>query len=221
MRPLSLFEATTCLRYIDTAYRNDQRPYIVDNLGVLHVAISGTDSARDVLKDLDVRRVPFRYGGKVHAGFESVYRDVIREVLARAATATEVVVSGHSLGGAVAGMVALAVATEFPTMPIRVYTFGAPQAGNGRFKRLFKRRIPESLRVVNDHDPIPQSLSWFYRHLPRKLHLGPNGKRLPAMRSFGRRLVYWLGLVRDTKDHHVSGYESVVRQAMSRHLDIY
>jgi predicted lipase len=220
MRPTSLAEAVTCLRYIETAYRQNERPLMVESFGTLFIAISGTDSPTDVLSDLQVHRVSFRYGGHVHGGFEDVYRRVAHQVLARAANATDIVVCGHSMGGAVANLLALAIAHEFPQAVLRVYTFGAPGCGDGTFKRLYKRMVPRSLRVINDHDPIPLACNWFYHHVPAKLHLGGDGRRLKRLKSFWLRLLYWVGWFRDRRDHYVSSYEHVVRLARTRNVDI-
>lgn len=50
--------------------------------------------------------------------------------------------TGHSLGGAVASLMALETNVLFPINPIYVYNFGSPRVGNRSFAKLFNQKVP-------------------------------------------------------------------------------
>ncbi|RKP30787.1 alpha/beta-hydrolase [Metschnikowia bicuspidata] len=113
------------------------------------VALRGTRSLADTLADLNIDMTPYVSAGgsvppcgdlcKVHAGFHASYRAVVDVVepfleteLQKGGPHTNVVVVGHSLGGAVALLVALhclALGVE----NTRVVTMGQPLVGNRPF----------------------------------------------------------------------------------------
>ncbi len=67
--------------------------------------------------------------------------------------ATPLVLTGHSLGGALATLAAMQLHRRKP----RLITFGAPRVGNPAFAERFAQLIPpgRALRVGNYWDPIP------------------------------------------------------------------
>ncbi|CAB3400768.1 unnamed protein product [Caenorhabditis bovis] len=70
--------------------------------------------------------------------------------------------TGHSLGGAIATLTAFRIAFRQYSTKIKVHTFGEPRVGDMRFANYFSDVIPYAFRVVHSTDPVP--------HLP-PLHL--------------------------------------------------
>ncbi len=85
--------------------------------------------------------------------------DFLRKTLA--STQAELIVTGHSLGGALATMVALWLQDQLPkgggpvNVRITPYTFAAPTAGNQAFANLYDAKFPNSSRYVNSRDLVP------------------------------------------------------------------
>mmetsp|Transcript_44241 Transcript_44241/g.90288 ORF Transcript_44241/g.90288 Transcript_44241/m.90288 type:complete len:311 (-) Transcript_44241:194-1126(-) len=107
----------------------------------------------------------------VHSGFyddwKSVQDDVyhaIDQILADHPSA-EVWVTGHSLGGALAALCALALRTSHlpPSSHVGLYTFGQPRVGNVDFAQFFSEKLPGAIRVVHQDDVVP--------HLPPKSNM--------------------------------------------------
>jgi hypothetical protein len=68
----------------------------------------------------------------------------------------EVYITGHSLGGAMASLVATElVLKKLVSTPPVLYTFGQPRTGDGKFAALVTKSIPRAYRVVNANDPVP------------------------------------------------------------------
>jgi triacylglycerol lipase len=105
-----------------------------------------------------------RSGAKMHRGFASAYMSVRKQIhnyLNRAAS--NVTVTGHSLGGALATLCAVDIQYNFSNkVAVDIYTFGAPRVGNNGFRESFNRRVPNSYRFVYGMDIVPA--------LPRPWH---------------------------------------------------
>lgn len=69
-----------------------------------------------------------------------------------------IILTGHSMGAALATIAALDIAVNFPSLAhrVRLITFGSPPVGNPRFVKLFKRKLPKehTWRVVFQRDFI-------------------------------------------------------------------
>lgn len=86
---------------------------------------------------------------------------------------TDVLATGHSLGGAIASHFAAEVATRFPGQyNILGYTFGAPRIGNTVYAAWFHETVPDFFRVVNYNDPVPNLIAsdgGNYAHSPQEI----------------------------------------------------
>jgi len=139
--------------------------------------------------------------GRIHGGFGSVFREemiglssmhsLLQGLAGRAVrcasdgTAGEpikVIVTGHSLGGALALLGASYMQSILPrsrgiSFPVYGVTFGAPRVGNRGFVDGITRVIPANrlFRVVHGNDPVPVlpiPLPFGYRHAGTKIKVG-------------------------------------------------
>lgn len=135
------------------------------------IAIRGTDKIIEWL--IDAEFVPTSFtevpaAGHVEDGFLSVYRTLnglmpdgktpqdLHAFLKAQAPGGNVVVTGHSLGGAVANLLALDAAVNDGATSLALYTFAAPKTGFGEFATLFTQKVPNSVRVYNEPDIVPK-----------------------------------------------------------------
>jgi triacylglycerol lipase len=162
--------------------RSTDTQCLVQRVGdVLFVVFPGTDSIADWQTDLRAAKVEHPRGGKVHAGFKSAWKSVMWAVTdnlcQRGNSVGDVVVCGHSLGGALAVLCAFEL-IHLPFIPsVQCYTFGQPRVGNGSFTRYFNANLhDETYRIVNEHDPVPYLPPWLmgYRHAGTEVFLGKN-----------------------------------------------
>ena len=154
--------------------------------GCLAISFRGTDNMSDWRSNCSAWRVPWDETlttterrvqsvtvglvvPTVHSGFLTVWRRMRTRVMAQVerhfaggldTAGNELLITGHSLGGAIAVLCAYDIAC---TMSSRfgklirtpaVYTFGAPRVGNGAFANAYDRRVPRTFRVVNEKDPV-------------------------------------------------------------------
>jgi len=176
------------------------------------VAFRGTEpgSARDVATDVrttnrcaaPVARFAFADGAaeplaqaRVHAGFAAAYASVRRHVRAAldaalqghngAGPAATLLVTGHSLGGALATLCAADVAETWHAagLPaarrplLLVHTFGSPRVGDAHFASRFAQLVPHALRFVAGKDLVPSlpPAAMGFAHAGAGVHLPHTG----------------------------------------------
>jgi triacylglycerol lipase len=111
---------------------------------------------------------------KMHAGFIKAYLSVrqrIHETVERSAM-SQWIVTGHSLGGALATLCGLDIQYNFSAqVTVSVYTFGAPKVGNEAFVESYNRRVPDTSRFVYGNDIVTKLPRWWqgYRHVDREI----------------------------------------------------
>lgn len=110
--------------------------------------------------------------GAVHRGFFTQMnsaRAKIEDLLTRheAAGGTRVIVSGHSLGGAMSVLCATLMQSRFPNLEIELITFGAPTPAMPKFGGLVTERLDGRVTMVaHDGDPVPCIPPGFFFDLP-------------------------------------------------------
>jgi len=140
------------------------------------VIYRGTDNIAGWIADFNIVKV--RYASvphaQVHKGFYDAYlldTQRVKQLLSSAqkecGACNEVVVAGHSLGGAIATISALDLVSQ-TNKTFSLYTFGSPRVGNSAFASYVKSKIPEIYRMTNDRDPVPHLplKSMSYYHVP-------------------------------------------------------
>ncbi|KAM3356788.1 hypothetical protein P3S68_023502 [Capsicum galapagoense] len=149
----------------------------------LVVAFRGTEQTKwkDLVTDLMLVPAglnPERIGGdfkeevQVHSGFLSAYDSVRIRLISLIKKAIDyrdddldlpnkwhVYVTGHSLGGALATLLALELSSsqlaKRGAMRVTMYNFGSPRVGNKKFAEVYNEKVKDSWRVVNHRDIIP------------------------------------------------------------------
>lgn len=102
---------------------------------------------------------------RIHAGYWEAWNDIREKVLRCilshiylnqnevAAKYSQILVCGHSLGGALAQLCALNLSL-MTGLSICVYTLGAPRIGGRTFAKLMNERVPYNYRIIMVKDPI-------------------------------------------------------------------
>lgn len=139
----------------------------------------------------------------VHAGFNSYVDTVLRAavvdensrfkgVFASVAAKPEayLILTGHSLGGAVATLLGERLASlGLDKDKFTVVTFGAPAIGNAEFAEQYADKI-NLYRITNTKDPVPGSLQTFFR----------------GYKQFGQQQKYDMNVKRSGMQHDIAMY---------------
>lgn len=145
----------------ETSANKTSTEYLVaENGSALYISFTGSNEKKDFLSLYGKYESFLGTSYPVHNGFVKAWKQVEKEILAlvRQKKASAIIVSGHSKGGSVAGVAALALLSEgFPVT--EVTTFGAPpifkiprDESDAAFKATSgKSRILERLNNISTH----------------------------------------------------------------------
>ena len=158
--------------------------------GDVVVALRGTEGILEWLTDAQFNWVtcPFLVGaGHTEDGFTDMYTSLRTGVAADApgvvaAMATlpfalpvgAVTVCGHSLGGALATLLALDLAANSTFDSPTVYTYASPRTGDPSFVSTYDQVVPNTFRIANRTDLVPKlPFPPFYEHVGGLFDLNP------------------------------------------------
>ena len=144
------------------------------------IAIRGTEGIREWIHDFEflAAKCPFLAGaGKTDDGFTAIYNSLrvavtsARLVDAVAAlpfnhAVNSLTICGHSLGGALATLLALDVAANTNFMNPAIYTYASPRTGDPLFAHTYNQVVPNTYRIANRVDIVPNlPLPPLYEHV--------------------------------------------------------
>jgi endonuclease G, mitochondrial len=153
---------------------DDTQCFVASTASAILVAFRGSESTGDWMANLNAFALARRYG-TVHRGFYGQFLAVQSrlESLLRRLTGRPILVTGHSLGGALATIAAAEWQGRFPVDG--VYTFGQPAVGRGAFQPFMARNYgARFFRFVNNNDIVPRVPPNF-SHVGRLYHFDSAG----------------------------------------------
>lgn len=100
-----------------------------------------------------------RNAPKVHSGFYAAYESIQERVLGHIKQLNQqyprhVLVTGHSLGGALAALCSFDLVVQLRITNVTCTTFGCPRVGNHAFAKRFKRVVPATFAFINASDLV-------------------------------------------------------------------
>jgi hypothetical protein len=161
-----------------------------DVTGEVVIAIRGTEGILEWINDAEflLVRCPFLPGaGHTEDGFTAMYNSLRTGAVAGSPSVVDalgslpfklpvssVTICGHSLGGALATLLALDVAANSRFTDPTIYTYAAPRAGDPLFASTFNQVLKNSLRIANRIDLVPKlPLPPVYEHVEKLFDLNP------------------------------------------------
>jgi predicted lipase len=198
---------------------NQIRGFLGVRDGIAIVSIKGTASLKDAEIDANIERREFN-GTMVHSGFYNCYKAVRNDVMQFVRKHEHVLITGHSLGAAIASLLAVAIALD-THVDLSIATFGSPRVGDNAFVNLFNSLIKDSVRVVHEFDIVTRVPKAGFNHVDTLLHLNDNGQKVGRFRSacnFLRDLVSFGEIVladldgEALRNHHVAAYVRAARK---------
>lgn len=167
---------------------DDTQCFVAKSADVVVVSFRGTESLADWIANLNVVGSTRSYG-IVHRGFHGGFRAVepqLRNALANLGT-RKLLLTGHSLGGALA---TIAASEWYNDIPVSwIYTYGQPAVGKGRFSPVFAQRYSGKLfRFVNNNDIVPRVPPTF-DHIGTLYHFDARGVLRPRLEAVAQDAI--------------------------------
>jgi lipase (class 3) len=161
----------------------------VKQAGDVVIAIRGTVGILEWIHDAEFAQVPCPFlagAGHTEDGFTDMYMSlrtgaapgsptVVSALAKLPQPVTSVTICGHSLGGALATLLALDVAANTAFTAPAVYTYGSPRTGDSLFASTYDQVVKNSHRVVNRLDVVTTLPPTFvgYEHVLTPDELNP------------------------------------------------
>jgi endonuclease G len=154
----------------------DDQCFVASNSDTALVAFRGSSNFGNWFANLKVATIGRPYGS-VHRGFYHAMLDLREAVLAELADLgkNRVLLTGHSLGGAMALLFALDAPDDLPIR--QILTFGQPAVGTDpTFVSAARDRFGDVLvRIVNDNDIVPTVPPRPYQHVGKMFQFDDAG----------------------------------------------
>jgi hypothetical protein len=150
--------------------------------GDVVIAIRGTEGIQEWIHDAEFLMVPTPFlagAGHTEDGFTAVYLSMTTSLdpscptvtkalptLAFPKPVTSLTICGHSLGGALATLLALDVAANTPFKNPAAYTYASPRTGGPQFAATYNQVVPNTIRIAGRIDLVPKlPLPPIYEHV--------------------------------------------------------
>jgi predicted lipase len=205
-------------KYTNELYQTHVNILNINN--TLYICFRGTSSLRDWKINLDSRLIQQNKNDdifKVHKGFYTQYnsiKNIITSYIVQNYTYNNIVICGHSLGGALATICAFDLYDNIYNNNITCVTFGSPRVGDKNFVRLYNKYNINTHRIVISGDPVPKwPLNGNYIHIcccmyfkNKKIFIKPN----KAYVSIKRFLIYILNCDYNLYSHDMDNYINIL-----------
>lgn len=179
--------------------------FVAKKPGAVFVSFRGTELPEEWLCDFEAIPATCDIGsGAVHGGFQKIY-DVVRDSVLNSVQPAlgdgdQLLITGHSLGAALA--ILFADDALSLTHNIRICTFAGPRVGLDDFVSTYNKNLPETTRVVNRWDivpnvPVPAPPDCLYEHVDALLAID-GGFTFDLKHAHSLPLSYLPGLKKQT-----------------------
>ena len=198
----------------------------------------GTKLPQDWMTDLACTPVRFDWVftggpaiGQIHAGFGHCLSDGLSSIVSALSSRDKtkpLLITGHSLGGALAALTGVYFNVFGASVPTAsaIYTFGQPRIGLHDFCNTYARLLPNKLvRFVNKQDLVPRVpfRGWDYSDEGTMIHFDSSGRPsiessewqsflARSLQSFQDFFEILSHLGADVGDHSMAGYQDLVEQ---------
>lgn len=145
--------------------KTDTNGYVgyLDSQETIFVVFRGSSSLANWYTNLDLITVPYSAcdGCLAHEGFMYAFSQVKEQVYANVKflqekyPAFKIVVTGHSLGGALATLTSLDMIQNGFPKEIQLVTFGQPRVGNVNFAEFASASLLNPIRITHYRDSVP------------------------------------------------------------------
>jgi hypothetical protein len=215
--------------------RNERRSELIvsigyiaqDETGNVVIAIRGTHGVHEWIHDVLYEAVPCPFlaeAGHTEDGFTDMYMSLRvtaeheSKRLVKFVAEMEfprpmksLTICGHSLGAALATLLALDLVANTQYKDLALYNFASPRTGDERFAKVFNRMVPKTYRIANGKDLVTEIPPLFLSHTKRYAHVEATSVLVPHPGVKEHLLCM----------HHLSTYTHLMAKEAGLNLEEY
>ena len=132
---------------------------MIDKNQRLWIIFRGTQTYNDILNDIQYSQVPYKGNNNVHKGFYKLFKSLSEQIFKTIdlCNPTQIIITGHSLGAAIATLTAIEVHAQYPHIQLKGVGFASPRVGDRGFVKSFNNIDSiEWTSIINIEDIVPQ-----------------------------------------------------------------
>ncbi len=173
--------------------KTSTQAFSVVDADLLYLAFRGTEADNPIDWIADAKFAPILgvYGTSVHSGFREALDEVWDEIAPVVAAAGKpAVITGHSLGAALATLAAARL-DDAGHRVAALHTYGQPRTGHRDFSEAFESKLGDvSYRFINHIDLVTRIplLLQSYRHIGKRVYFDASG--VLHMNASGWRIAF-------------------------------
>jgi hypothetical protein len=193
---------------------------VINTNNTLYICFRGTSSFKNWKSNFDLRLKEYKkYDNKfkIHNGYYTQYSSIRHNILpflVKNNTYNNIIVCGHSLGGALATICCLDICDNIYNRNITCVTFGCPRIGDKKFADLYNSYNINTHRIVISGDPIPKwPINREYTHISssiyfknKKIYIKPDKSQFSLKRYFMNILNFDYNLY----NHKINNYIDIL-----------
>lgn len=134
----------------------------ISSLNAILISWRGTVDIKNWIEDFTFYQIPYSSCRNcfIHEGFYISFLSVKQFTLASLSSllshysSAEIIVTGSSLGGALATVSAIELQLRFGKVK-ELHVFGCPRVGNDAYSKFLQDKIERIYRVIHNHDIVP------------------------------------------------------------------
>ncbi|VVB15096.1 unnamed protein product [Arabis nemorensis] len=205
---------------------------VAKDLNAIVIAFRGTqeNSIQNWVEDLFWKQLDLNYpdmpDAMVHHGFYIAYHNTtvrpavlgaVKRVKKSYGENINIMVTGHSMGGAMASFCGLDLVVNEGEENVQVMTFGQPRVGNAAFASYYSLLVPNTFRIIHDHDMVPHLPPYYYIFPQKTYHHFPTEVWVRGL-SFANPVLSGMEKVCDNTGEDPTCSRSVKGFSISDHL---
>lgn len=189
------FDECIKLSYKDDANNDINFGVFLYTHGSSVLSLAGTSSLDDVRISMDTNLIHV-VEGSFHRGYYLHAQRLFTRIypLLKDFPGNTLNLTGHSMGGALASILAYLISKCFSGITLFVYTFGSPKYATESLERYFRTRSVYFVHYLNEADPV------IYKPLD------------VSLRRVGRTITYKIDTGNDNINHSIKIYKYVVKR---------
>lgn len=162
--------------------KRDAQGFMLWKKNTVYLSFRGLHDMLDIVDAFNTKPRKFKNDVAIHSGFYAQFMSLKNNITSDMDNIIDsypierIVLTGHSMGGAIACIAAPYFSERYENMHITCHTFGMPMLGNSEFVKWFVNGVDECVRLELEEDIVPKlPVNPEFCHIPNGVRLKKSG----------------------------------------------